>query len=138
MKRFAVADEYGTHFETGVPVEVRYVRGTTKAPAPLTGDRYQQRIEPAGRYLIHNPDPGDLPRGWEAGVVRFRRPLVVPFNLVPGNLYDERSWKKQLQAHYKKRGTALSRAIVADGYDAVVTAMDGETREIVDLTMFRN
>lgn len=86
--------------------------------------------------MLHNPDPGDLAPGWEKGVVRFRSPLVIPFNLMPGEYYDERSWKKQLENHYKKRGRALSRAIVKDNYDAVVTVMPGtnDTREIVDLT----
>jgi hypothetical protein len=133
---FTKATEYGVHFETGVPVTVHYVRGTKKAPPPTVDDRYQQRIEPAGRYMLHNPNPGDLALGWEKGTVHFRRPLVIAFNRVPGNYYDEDSWKKQLEKHYRKRGRALSRAIVKDGYDAVVTVMPGteDTREIVDLT----
>jgi hypothetical protein len=135
---FATATEYGVSFETGKPVEVRYIRSTKKAPPPMALDRYQQRIEPAGRYMLHNPEPGDLPPGWESGVVRFQNPLVIPFNRVPGNYYDQWSWKAELAMHYGKRGRALSRAIVRDGYDGIVTVMlgAGDTREIVDLTWF--
>lgn len=137
MLRTVETTEYGVRFKTGVPVDVRFIRGTRRAPPPLLDDRYQQRIEPAGRYLLHNPEPGDLPRDWVSGVAHFNNPLVIAFNLTPGELYDAGSWKMQLASHYGKRGRALSRAIAKDGYDAVVTVMpDGDTREIVDLTMF--
>jgi hypothetical protein len=111
-----------------------YVRNTQKSPPAQLGDKYQQRIEPAGRYLLHTSEPS-LAKGWENGTVRFKNPLVLYFNLGDG-LYDEQSWKKQLERHYKKRGKALSRAIVADGYDGVITVDKAarDTREIVDLT----
>ena len=136
----AETTEYGRLFKTGVPVEVHFVRSTRRAPPPTYGDHYQQKIEPAGRYLLHNPDPGDLAPGWEAGTVNFESPLVVWFNLRPGEYYDTRSWKMQLKRHYGKRGRTLSRAIAADGYDAVVTVMPNtlDTREIVDLTWLRH
>jgi len=130
----ATATEYGVHFETGVPVKFIFARNTDKSPPAALGDRYQQRIEPAGRYLIHVKNTRHIPREWEHGNIRFKRPLVIPFNLVPGNLYDDSSWKRQLELHYKKRGRALSRAIVVDGYDGIVTVRDGGTSEIVDLT----
>lgn len=135
---FANATEYGKVFETDTPVTFKYVRNTKSAPRPRHSflDQYQQRIEPHGRYLLHNPDPGDIPSGWETGTVHFKHPLVVWFNKKPGGYYDEDSWKAQLQQHYKRQGLALSRAIVRDGYDGVVTVMPGtgDTREIVDLT----
>lgn len=136
---FAETTEYGVSFKTGVPVEIRFLRNTSKAPAPTLDDRYQQRIEPAGRYMIHNPDPGQLSAGWEKGVVTFEHPLVIWFNRHAGVYYDDFSWKKQLEKHYKKRGRALSRAIAADGYDGIVTVMpdSNDTREIVDLTWLR-
>lgn len=141
MLPHAETSEYGRRFETGVPVAVRFLRNTGKAPSPPpVGDPYQQRIEPAGRYMIHNPDPGELPRGWEQGEVRFENPLVLWFNLRPGQYYDDGSWKKLLSKHYGgKRGLQLSKAIVRSGHDAVITVMPGamDTREIVDLTWLR-
>lgn len=130
----ATATEYGKRFETGVPVTFKFVRNTEKAPPAPLRDEYQQRIEPAGRYMLHGHPEADVPRGWEAGTVSFKKPLVIKLNAVEGRYYDENSWKKQLERHYGKRGRALSRAIVKDGYDAVVTVIADETREIVDLT----
>jgi len=136
--------EYRERFETGRPVTVHFVRGTRASPMPAPGgpDHYQQRLEPAGRYMVHNPNPGALPPGWEKGVVRFESPLVLPLNTVPGGpIYDEHSWKVALQAEFGgKTGRALSLAILRAGYDAVVTVALGQggrpidTREIVDLT----
>jgi len=148
--------EYGERFETGVPVTVRYLRNTRPSPKPGPTDQYQQRIEPAGRYMIHNPGPafsgippkagpGDLPRGWESGMVRFESPLVIPLNSAPDEpIYGPSSWKAELSRAYKgKTGKALSSAIARSGYDAIVTVtLDKhcrpiDTREIVDLSMFR-
>jgi hypothetical protein len=134
-------DEYGERFETGVPVTVRYVRGTMAAPPPTPDDRYQQRIEPTGRYMLHQPAPGDLHSDWEAGEVSFRNPLVIAFSTKADGGYDEHSWKVQLSEQYDGLvGKNLSRAIADDGYDGIVTVSvrpDGtarDTREIVDLT----
>lgn len=139
LEQVAVVEQ-GRLFRTGVPVEFRYVRATT--PSPYFGARYQQDIEPHGRYLLHNEDPGDIARGWETGLVRFASPLVIPFNASDTGAYDESSWKAKLVANYRRRGEALSRALVRDGYDAVVTVgthrgQPVDTREIVDLSMFR-
>ena len=132
--------EQGRLFRTGTPVEFRYVRSTARAP--YFGGRYQQDIEPHGRYLLHNEDPGDLARDWETGLVRFAAPLVIAFNVCESGAYDECSWKAQLLAVYRRRGLALSRAILHDGFDAVVTVgthrgQPVDTREIVDLSVVR-
>jgi hypothetical protein len=132
--------EYGVWFSTGVPVEFGYVRNTEKSP--FFGSRFQQDIEPAGTYLLHNPDPGDLPRGWIRGIARFHSPLVMVFLASEDPtepIYGENSWKARLHRHYRKSRAALSRAIKADGFDAVVTVEmhNGkplDTREIVDLS----
>lgn len=138
--------EYGQHFETGHPVRFGYVRNTSGAPRPPATDPYQQRLEPAGRYLVHNPAPGDLPPGWELGEAEFQSPLVVALNARPSTerTYNEHSWKVALSRTYRDlTGRALSNAIVLDGYDAVVTValtkdrQPMDTREIVDLTMWR-
>jgi hypothetical protein len=139
-------EEHGERFETGKPVTVRFVRNTRPAPKlrPYEEDRYQQRIDPAGRYMVHNPDPGRLPPDWESGNARFERPLVIALNTDPRNpIYDQNSWKVRLSRRFGgKTGKALSLAIRRAGYDGVVTVtLDGkcrpiDTREIVDLTMF--
>jgi hypothetical protein len=125
-------DEYGVRFETGVPVTIRYVRGTQKAP--YFGAKYGQDIEPAGRYLIHNPSPGDLPSGWEAGTVEFDSPLVIALTTDPDSgPYGSGGWKARLARHFGKKGKRLTCALRALGIDGIVTCDDGGTREIVDL-----
>jgi len=129
--------ESGILFETGTPVTFRYVRNTAKAP--FFGSTYQQDIEPAGVYVVHNEDPGDLARGWDAGIMALQSPLVLAFNEIPGQLYDETSWKAVLRDTYRATGRKLSRRLLADGYDGVVTVMLNDkgrpldTREIVAL-----
>lgn len=135
MLPFAVVDEHGVYFETGVPVKFRYVRNTERAPRPGFVDTFQQKLEPFGRFMLHVPNPEKRPRGWETGTVRFESPLVLFFNTHPGAYYDSGSWKAQLNQHYRKRGMALTRALLEQGYDGIVTVMPDadETREIVDL-----
>lgn len=136
--------EYGVIFETGRPVSFDYVRNASPSPRySRDQDQFQQWLEPAGRYLLHNPNPGQLPRGWERGVAHFRNPLVVPLNSVPDErIYGEHSWKAELHRAFGKTGKSLSRALAKKGYDAVVTVTLGprgkpiDTREIVDLTMW--
>lgn len=123
--------EYGVRFATGVPVVFKYLRNTQKAPN--FGARYGQDIEPAGRYIIHNPEPGDLPARWEAGVAEFHCPLVIPLSADPEQIYGPRGWKATLARHFKAKGRTLSRKLRGLGYDGIVTVHDGGTREIVDL-----
>lgn len=139
MKRRSIADldpveatEHGVLFATAEPVTFRYVRNTV--PAPYFGDRFQQDIEPAGRYLLHSTSPS-VARGWEAGEVHFRSPLVI--SLTSGAaIYGPGSWKARLQRHYGKVGRSLSTAIRRDGYDGIVTVdSPTSTSEIVDLTV---
>ncbi len=142
-------DASGRRFETGVPVEFRYIRNNQ--PAPGIGSKYQQDIEPAGRYLIHNEEPGPEDylkelerRGWEFGTHRFESPLVMAFNVNNEAYYDENSWKAVLSRKFGGfKGEALTRAIVGQGYDGIVTVRLNErgeplyVSEIVDLTGFQ-
>jgi len=137
----AIVDEQGVHFETGVPVRFRFLRNTTKAPR--MGARFQQNIEPAGRYMVHNETPGDVLPPWSTGMITFNTPLVILFNLVPNNpSYDASSWKAILHKEFKLRGKALSRYLQMLGYDGIVTVqvdtfsngrLNLATREIVAL-----
>ena len=139
LEQIAVVEQ-GRIFRTGTPVEFRYVRSTARAP--YFGSRYQQDLEPHGRYLLHNEEPGDLAHGWETGMVQFAAPLVIPFNACDG-AYDACSWKAKLVAAYRRRGRALSRALLEAGFDAVITVgthrgVPQDTREIVDLSVLRD
>lgn len=129
----------GARFKTGTPVEFKFLRNTEKALH--FGSKYQQDIEPHGRYVVQQEVPDEhIPPKWESGTIYFRNPLVIPFNSVPFNTYDENSWKAYLSRQYKgKTGLGLSKAIAKDGYDGIVTVSLGpdgkpyDTREIVDL-----
>lgn len=133
-------DFKGIHFETGVPVTFEFVRNTV--PSHQFGTEFQQHIEPAGRFMLVREVSGPPPSGWESGTVTFEHPLVIAFNTQGGG-YDEHSWKAKLSAAYRgKKGRALSRALLADGYDGIVTVGgyqgEHEPMEIIDLTVLRN
>lgn len=151
LQRIAQADEYpfsrledqGRKFETGVPVEFRFLHNKEKAPN--FGPRYQQDIEPAGRYMIHNEEPGDLTNtSWQTDLAQFSNPLVIEFNVDDDSSYNEHSWKSFLSKKFGGlKGKQLSKAIAKAGYDGIVTIKKYEgkpfgTGEIVDLRMFHN
>lgn len=50
-----------------------------------------------------------------------------------GDGYDSGSWKAHLVTAYKAKRAALTRKLIRDGYDCVVTVRGGETSEIVKL-----
>jgi GNAT superfamily N-acetyltransferase len=115
------------------------MRNTEKSHKPGKTDQFQQKIEPAGRYLLHDSiksgKEGKLSAGWESGSVTFKSPLVLRVNTSDDAIYDDNSWKKRLSAHYGgKVGKKLSEAVVKDGYDGIVTVDKYGTSEIVDLT----
>ena len=125
-------NEYGVEFKTGQKVRFHYIRNTEKSPR--LGSRFGQDIEPVGRYLLHNPNPGDIPKGWETGEVTFNNPLVLQLTTDEQHIYGEGGWKAQLHRAYKRKRSALSCKLKAEGFDGIVTCdNDGYTREIVDL-----
>lgn len=121
----------GVLFETGVPVKFPYIRNKEKAP--YLGSRFQQDIEPAGKYVNFDDDPkgnksyfGSVSPGkYEFGTIYFKSPLVIDF----GGGYDEGSWKAALSNAYGAKGKELSKAILKDGYDGIVTVMKAEGEE---------
>ena len=131
MLILATAVECGLTFRTRTPVTFTYVRNTERSG--YFGSRFQQDIEPAGRYMLHQCDASvPLPRGWERGIVTFHRPLVIPFGKTGS--YDSTSWKAALRRHFSAKGARLSKRIVAAGYDGIVTVKDRETTsEIIAL-----
>lgn len=132
------------HFESGVPVTFPFFRNTERAPH--FGARFQQDIEPAGRYMLFRNKlvASPLPTGWVGDIITFHKPLVLAFNTNPDGGYDDTSWKAQLTRAYGLKGRSLSKALLREGYDGIVTVqLDSRgrpmhTKEIVDLTVLRS
>ena len=124
-------------YQDGQRTTISYVRNTEPAPPPGPDDSYQQNLEPKGRYVIEKTVGGEPPPGWESGSITFEKPLVIKFNENDEGGYDENSWKAKLSERYGgKTGSELSEAIIAEGYDGIITTQKGETSEIVDLTRY--
>lgn len=135
-------EESGTEFayEEFVDGGLFYMRNTE--PAPDVGERFQQHIEPAGTYVLHDRAiTSPLPPGWVRGEASVKWPLLIPLNSKGANtesIYDQFSWKRVLSDQYGGlTGQELSSAIRADGFDAIITVnidnkgVPFETREIV-------
>lgn len=120
-----------------------FLRNTIPAPRPLSSatDQFAQKIEPAGRYMIEDTSniakDNKLPDGWISGEHTFDNPKFIEWG--NGGYNDADNWKQVLNKEYKgKKGKSLSKALVKDGYDGIVTiGKDGETKEIIDLSMFK-
>lgn len=129
-------------FVTGQPVTFHYMHFMEPAPKRNRNllDQFQQDLEPAGFYVIEDESKGRNPLapGWISGLMTFKSPLVLKFNTERFGLYDDQSWKVRLSHYYGgKTGASLSKAILKDGYTAVVTVRSWGSGEIVDLTRFR-
>lgn len=135
VEGLAEATERGSEFKTGQPVTFEFIRNTEKAPD--MGERFQQHIEPTGRFMQTKPRTFEPMAGLVAGEITFESPLVIEFNTgTEKTAYDENNWKARLsKAFGNKTGMELSKAIRDTGYDGIVTiGQHGETSEIVDLT----
>ncbi|NLX17643.1 MAG: hypothetical protein GXY45_11860 [Ramlibacter sp.] len=117
-------------FQTGKPVTFNYVHNTDSATErfglPQEGDPYQRDIEPSGRYVSAGDLAAGAPANLTGGTLTFNNPLVL----------NQETWKQDLFNHYQQRGKHLSAALIADGYDGVVTVDQYGTSEILDLTTF--
>lgn len=119
--------------KTGEPIRLNYVHNKESATKlfgnPTPDSPYGRWHEPSGKYITHTnyiPEPSDT---MESGIVEFKNPLVIDNN--------DLQWKKELSDRYGgKRGKALSKALIKDGYDGVITIERGHTSEILDLTSF--
>lgn len=111
---------------------VTFFFGHNTEKAPFLGKTFGQDIEPAGEYLICDESKGEfkLP-GWTYGTITLENPLVLPWNG-----YGEDGWKRQLSKRYQnKTGVKLSKAIVEDGFDGIITLDNGRFSEIVNLKL---
>ena len=123
----------GKLFETGKPVTFPYLHNKDSATKmfgiPDKDSPFGRGYEPSAKYVTYHD--GDKPSygNFEAGEITFNNPLVID--------NDNLNWKQALSESYGgKTGKALSKAIIKDGFDGIVT-VDGKTiSEIVDLTTF--
>ena len=130
--------EAGALFKTGAPVAFIAMHNTQGSGIrrALKGDPFQQKLEPSGRYMLHNTT-GRLPQGWVELPAVFGNPLVLWW--ADGDSYDDTSWKARLSKHFKAKGEALRQRLLREGYDAVVTVQrasgrsPASTSEIIDL-----
>ncbi len=137
---YAELHEHDVHLVTGKPATMKVTHRAQKTQH--FGATYGQDIEPAGRYVVHghhgtqgsSVEPGGHRVHTTHDEVHFKKPLVLKHGGTGG---EQGMWKRSLSDAYGgKTGKALSRAIAADGYDAIVTADKYGTSEIVDLTSF--
>lgn len=100
-----------------------------KEKAPDMGDRFGQDVEPSGKYVVAHEDAETakktekyfkdqgLADTYEFGEITFDNPLVI--NQGEGGT---RGWKQFLSSKYGgKKGESLSKAILEDGYDGIIT-----------------
>jgi len=123
-------------FSTGQPVTFDFIHNTQSATAlfgkPNKDSPFGRYLEPSGRYVSRGTLSPTAPPNLISGTLTLRNPLVL----------DTTTWKQDLFDHYGLRGKNLSKALIADGYDGVVTisvdARPGRSyvSEILDLTTF--
>ncbi len=130
----------GQPVATGKPISFQYTRRKKSATdifgVPDKESPFDRGYEPSGKYIntiegrgkIDEADPNI-----ENGRVWFDNPLVIR-----GGTYGEpSSWKRVLSKKYdNKTGKELSKALIKDGYDGVITVDRQGPTEILDLTSF--
>lgn len=98
------------------------------------GSRYGQNIEPSGEYMIMDdlyesrPEKHMLPN-YEYGFITFEKPLIIDFIDT-----TDKGWKRTLSIMFDgKTGKRLSKAIMKNGYDGIITVSDYGIEEVVNL-----
>ena len=115
-------------------------------PRPDASDRYGQNIEPLGLWVTMGWHGKHLQTDGRCTFVHMTRsikPLIVKAVTGTGKyagINSIKAWKLQLSERYNgATGVALTRAILADGYTAVVTVDERyETGEIVLLNVSKD
>lgn len=130
--------ENGATFRTGQPVTFDFVHNTKSATAlygkPDKDAPFGRGLEPSGRYVNATRDASKAPDNLESGTLTLKNPLVLDNAGL--------AWKQELSDAYGGlTGKSLSLALLADGYDGVVTVDSPGGRlehvsEILDLTTF--
>lgn len=121
--------------ETGTPVSFNFVHNpdsaTKRFGKPKKDAPYGRYYEPSGRYvtLVSEKGRNSAPDNMVTGELVLVNPLVVD--------NDNLKWKETLSRRYGgKRGKELSKAVIADGYDGVITKDGNYISEIVEFTSF--
>jgi hypothetical protein len=92
--------------------------------APYMGSRFGQDVEAKGTYVLQGRTELD---GWVNGVAVLNNPLYIN---IDHNTQIE--YKRTLANQYKAKGDALTRKLMNNGYDAIITIYpNGEYGEIV-------
>ena len=131
--RFSLSEDEKSRLNkvTDDGLTMTYVRNPNSGASKYNyGSTYGQNIEPTGEYMNMDESQGKYKNeGWEYGTIRFKKPLVLEHI----NTSDT-GWKKTVSDMYGgKTGKALSKALIKDGYDAIVTYDKYGYNEIVNL-----
>ena len=121
-------------FKTGEPVTFNHAHNTDSATAmfgiPDKDSSYGRGFEPSGQYMTvigRTPDY-QLPN-MEYGSTTFNNPLVIEA--------DGTNWKQKLSEDFGGvTGKKLSKAVIAAGYDGIVTTEKDHVSEVVNLQTF--
>jgi hypothetical protein len=115
-----------TSTEVNEQVEIDIMKNMESAPN--MGSMFGQDVEPAGTYVSHDDRKEKTPiPNYKFGKVTFNNPLVIDIN-------DDTmiSYKKELSNQFKAKGKALTKKLMAKGYDGLITRWaDGSFQEIV-------
>lgn len=121
--------------ETGKPVSFHFIHNTESATSifgvPDKDAPYGRGYEPSARYVsvVSEKTANDASGTFIGGKLTFANPLVIPNAGL--------TWKKTLSDQYGGlTGKELSKAVIADGYDGIITTEDSYITETVDLTTF--
>lgn len=126
--RYSLTDE-NINKVTGDGLTMTYVRVPNQNTKNY-GRTYGQNIEPAGEYMSMDTSKGKHKiDGYEYGTIQFKKPLVLEHI----NTSDT-GWKKTVSDMYNGlTGKKLTKALMKDGYDAIVTYDEYGYSEIVNL-----
>lgn len=110
-------------------ITMNYVR-IPNQNTPYYGSSFGQNIEPAGEYMSMDTMQGkNKIESYEYGTIQFKKPLVLEHI----NTTDT-GWKKTVSDMYNGlTGKKLTKALIKDGYDAIITYDDYGYNEIVNL-----
>lgn len=81
------------------------------------GSTYGQDVEPHGTYVLQRDHGRDLFPGWVGGKASLKKPLFIDLDKYE-NVID---YKRDLATQYKAKGKALTKKLMAKGYDAIIT-----------------
>jgi hypothetical protein len=127
-----VNESDGDTVQTGEPITFNFVHNTDSATAmfglPDKDSPFDRGYEPSGQYVsIVDDEFTPFSEAQQTGTITLNNPLVV----------DLEGWKQRLSEQYNGlTGKELSKAVIADGYDGIVTTDGKYISEIVNFNTF--